>query len=173
MHNFSLDDLSKGKYAQQSTTWSCAPSSNCAAGNAVDRTSSTCMRTGFIGPTSLDKTVWWFVDLGDIYSIYSVRILFKDYGSVYGTFTLTLAKYGSLFLNSQQTICIGPVFKHLCGYIFIGSCILDWFTYFQFSTYLFCTFISTIRRFDDFFEDKLFSIRRNLICRKINVRLKK
>ena len=49
------------------------------AGNAVDRDITTCMRTEPIGPTSPDKTVWWMVDLGGMYNIYSVNILFKNY----------------------------------------------------------------------------------------------
>ena len=49
------------------------------SGNAVDRDVSTCMRTQPIGPTSPYKTVWWKVDLGGVYNIYSVNILFKSY----------------------------------------------------------------------------------------------
>nr|XP_022311632.1 receptor-type tyrosine-protein phosphatase epsilon-like [Crassostrea virginica] len=73
------DDLSKNKEATQSTT---APSPIDAyrAGNAVDRDITTCMRTDAIG-TSSDKTVWWRVDLGGVYNIYSVNILFKYYDS--------------------------------------------------------------------------------------------
>lgn len=32
------------------------------------------MRTKLIGTTSPDKTVWWKVDLGAVYNIYSVDI---------------------------------------------------------------------------------------------------
>ena len=49
------------------------------ASNAVDRDITTCMRTQSIGPTSPDKTVWWRVDLGGVYNIHSVNILFKNY----------------------------------------------------------------------------------------------
>ena len=49
------------------------------AGNAVDRNISTCMRTEAIGGNSPYKTVWWKVDLGGVYNIYSVNILFKNY----------------------------------------------------------------------------------------------
>ena len=48
------------------------------AGNAVDRDITTCMRTNPIG-LSTDKTVWWKVDLGGVYNIYSVNILFLSY----------------------------------------------------------------------------------------------
>ena len=37
------------------------------------------MRTGPIGPNSPYKTAWWKVDLGGVYNIYSVNILFKNY----------------------------------------------------------------------------------------------
>ncbi|XP_056003692.1 multiple epidermal growth factor-like domains protein 11 [Ostrea edulis] len=83
LYSYAYDDLSKDQYAVQSTTSYCVPQSNCVAGNAVDGIHSTCMRAGVIGSLSPDKTVWWSVDLGNIYSIYSVRILFKDYGSQY------------------------------------------------------------------------------------------
>lgn len=37
------------------------------------------MRTIVIGITSDDKMVWWKVDLGGVYNIYSINILFKNY----------------------------------------------------------------------------------------------
>lgn len=40
------------------------------------------MRTKDIGPFSDDKTVWWKVDLGEVYNIYSINILFKHYDSL-------------------------------------------------------------------------------------------
>lgn len=52
----------------------------CAAGNAVDGNINTCMRTEDIGTTSVyDKKTWWYVDLGGVYNVYNIRILFKDY----------------------------------------------------------------------------------------------
>ena len=74
----STDDLSKNKRATQSTT---AVSSNddFVAGNTVDRDLTTCMRTKPIGSSAVDKTVWWKVDLGGVYNIFSVNILFKYY----------------------------------------------------------------------------------------------
>ena len=68
------DDLSKNKVATQSTTY---PSSIYTADNAVDRNTMTCMKTEPIGGNSPDKTVWWRVDLGGVYNIYSVNILFN------------------------------------------------------------------------------------------------
>lgn len=46
---------------------------------AVDGNKSTCMRTLEIGLNSQFKRVWWKVDLGGVYNIYSVGILFRNY----------------------------------------------------------------------------------------------
>ncbi|XP_056003695.1 uncharacterized protein LOC130049752 [Ostrea edulis] len=83
MASVPTDDLSKGQYTEQSKTRPCVPTSDCAANNAVDRNVGSCVRTEAFGINSQDKTMWWFVNLGNIYSIYSVRILFKDYGPEY------------------------------------------------------------------------------------------
>lgn len=68
--------MSYKKYAAQSNT---AVGSAYRASNAVDRNIATCMRTDPIGINSPDKKVWWQVDLGGVYTIYSVNILFKSY----------------------------------------------------------------------------------------------
>ena len=75
------DDLSKNKVATQTTTYGALTSDayQYVAGNAVDRNITTCMRTKPIGTNSIDKTVWWRVDLGGVYNIYSVNIIFKNY----------------------------------------------------------------------------------------------
>lgn len=70
---FSKDDLSYNKVADQSNFVQYG------AGNAVDGNTATCMRSDVIGRNSQKKTVWWKVDLGKSYSIYSVNIIFKDY----------------------------------------------------------------------------------------------
>ena len=75
---FYIDDLSIGKSAFQSTTYPYY-TDVFDAKNALDRNVTTCMRTEQIGPNSLDQTVWWKVDLGGVYNIYSVNILFKNY----------------------------------------------------------------------------------------------
>lgn len=49
------------------------------AGNAVDRNKATCTKTRPIGINSPDKTVWWKVDLGGVYSIRSINMLFKNF----------------------------------------------------------------------------------------------
>ena len=72
------DDLSQDKLTTQSAT-AMSPSNAFTAGNAVDRDIKTCMRTEGIGLTSKYKSEWWKVDLGGIYNIYNVNILFKNY----------------------------------------------------------------------------------------------
>uniref|UniRef100_A0A8W8NKD6 Salivary secreted peptide n=1 Tax=Magallana gigas TaxID=29159 RepID=A0A8W8NKD6_MAGGI len=73
---FAYEDISYKKVATQSP-----PSSadNLEAKNAVDGTIATCMRTGDIGLTAKHKTVWWIVDLGRVYNVYSINIQFKNY----------------------------------------------------------------------------------------------
>ena len=83
------DDLSHNKNASQSHT---ASGTGYGAENAVDGNTATCMRTEQIGPNSPDKTVWWKVDLGGVYNIYSVNILFKNYDG-YGMFHFVWIPY--------------------------------------------------------------------------------
>lgn len=70
------DNISYKKVATQSPTYVAL---NAESSFAVDGIISTCMKTLDIGRTSLYKTVWWKVDLGEVYSIYSINILFKNY----------------------------------------------------------------------------------------------
>nr|XP_022305551.1 platelet endothelial aggregation receptor 1-like [Crassostrea virginica] len=70
------DDLSYNKDASQSHT---LPGPGYGAENAVDGNKATCMRTEPIGGNSPYKSVWWRVDLGGVYNINSVNILFKNY----------------------------------------------------------------------------------------------
>lgn len=72
----SQDDISYNKVATQSHTWVGAGYD---ASNAVDGNIATCMRTKTIGSRSDDKTLWWKVDLGGVYSIYTINIQFKSY----------------------------------------------------------------------------------------------
>lgn len=71
-----LDNLSYNKVATQSHTYLYHGYD---ASNAVDGNTATCMRTLDIGCTSPQKTVWWKVDLGGVYRINSIDILFKTY----------------------------------------------------------------------------------------------
>ena len=75
------------------------------AGNAVDGNITTCMRTDAIGRTSPDKTVWWKVDLGGVYKIYSVNIVFKNYGG-YGIFPLCFTLNTQAFEARVDLKCI-------------------------------------------------------------------
>ena len=70
--------MSRNKVSTQSTTPASIPIDAYRASKAVDRDITTCMRTNPIGLVS-DKTVWWKVDLGGVYNIYSVNILFRSY----------------------------------------------------------------------------------------------
>lgn len=55
------------------------------ASNAVDRNTATCMKSHPIGINSPEKTVWWKADLGGVYSIQSINLVFKNYNG-YGVF---------------------------------------------------------------------------------------
>ncbi|XP_061170694.1 receptor-type tyrosine-protein phosphatase epsilon-like [Saccostrea echinata] len=69
--------LSNKKPAFQKTTSTVIGSE---ADNAVDGNQSTCTMTKPIGPNTGHDRVWWYVDLGDVYSVYSINIHFKDMG---------------------------------------------------------------------------------------------
>lgn len=73
---FCTDDLSFQKVASQSSSWY---DSLYNASYAVDRNTRTWARMLEIGRNSHSKTAWWRVDLGGVYSIYSINILFKNY----------------------------------------------------------------------------------------------
>ena len=110
------DDLSKGRVATQSTSFAYSTSNIYLfnASNAVDRNITTCMRTGDIGRHSLYQTVWWRVDLGGVYSIYSVNILFKNYDS-FGIFHIF-----DKTSNKKNVYSVNMHFKKYVGY---GTCI--------------------------------------------------
>lgn len=80
----STDDLSFNALATQSPIFPSSSSSHhyYKASNAIDRNTDTCMRTDAIakGTSSPSKNTWWKVDLGAVYNIYSIDILFKYYG---------------------------------------------------------------------------------------------
>lgn len=78
MCSFFQDDLSYHKTAAQSATYN-GGETLYGADNAVDRNTQTCMRTKEIGRNSFLKTMWWTVDLGGLYSIYSINIIFRNY----------------------------------------------------------------------------------------------
>lgn len=73
---FYIDDISHNRIATQSHT-----NNNNYASRAVDGNQATCMQTYAIGVgnSNLHKSVWWKVDLGRDYSIYSINIQFRNY----------------------------------------------------------------------------------------------
>lgn len=76
--SFSIDDLSINKRATQLNT-RLQTDINTDAVSAVDGDTDTCMMTNDIGKNSPNKWVWWKVDLGGVYSIHSIDILFRNY----------------------------------------------------------------------------------------------
>lgn len=44
------------------------------------------MRTKAIGTQSPEKTVWWKVDLGGVFNIYRINVLFKKYDESVGVY---------------------------------------------------------------------------------------
>lgn len=77
------DDLSFQVLASQSPIYTSSSSHHWyEARNAIDRNTDTCMRTDGIGASAPSKHTWWKVDLGAVYSVYSISILFKDYGNL-------------------------------------------------------------------------------------------
>lgn len=88
------DDLSYNQPATQSYT-DTRVGNIYAAGNAVDRNSTTCMRTQPIGLNSPEKSVWWKVDLGGVYNIYSINVLFKNYRDRSGIYLLIFVTHVS------------------------------------------------------------------------------
>lgn len=111
------DDLSYNKFATQSHSYN---DTIYEAGNAVDRNSLTCMRTREIGTTSIHKTVWWKVDLGGMYSIYNIDVLFKNYGSWEGWGTRSLKNE-----YKMSDTCITNINMTTCCYMYVLGSILD------------------------------------------------
>lgn len=76
MDRLFTDDLSFKAVASQTPL---VIGQNYVASKAIDGNTATCMRTDSIGYNSPYKSMWWKVDLGAVYSIYSIHILFKNY----------------------------------------------------------------------------------------------
>lgn len=98
------DDLSFQKVATQSSTW---VGSRYDATFAVDGNTATCMRTLEIGLNSPSKNVWWKVDLGGLYSIYSVNLMFKNYdghGIQFYIFAEIMTHCLGFFLSTDRRI---------------------------------------------------------------------
>lgn len=64
------------------------------------------MRTDGIGRKFPQKTMWWKVDLGGMYNIYSIQIMFKNYDK-FGRliFLLTFKKvYTNVLKNNPKNV---------------------------------------------------------------------
>lgn len=72
------DDISFKAVASQSPVFP-GPTKMYEPNNAIDRNPATCMRTNEIGPETENKVTWWKVDLGGVFNIYSINILFRNY----------------------------------------------------------------------------------------------
>lgn len=100
----STDDVSSKKAATQSHTYiGNAPKYD--AYNAVDRNPATCMRTRDIGRTGIFKTLWWKVNLGGVYYIHSIDIIFKNYTG-FGMYFFYLAMQTSLLVVRSQVALV-------------------------------------------------------------------
>lgn len=88
------DEISFAKIASQSHTY---VGTHHEASNAVDGNTTTCMRTVEIGKNAPKETVWWKVDLGAVYNIYRINILFKNYEG-YGVY------FNFIFYNTVQDL---------------------------------------------------------------------
>lgn len=98
-----LDDLSYNKIATQSPIY--RRISEYEANNALDRNITTCMRTQAIGLSSTDNNMWWKVDLGGLYNVYRITIMFKSYEEQPGIYALVNV-YMYMYL-----VC-NPTFKY-------------------------------------------------------------
>lgn len=83
LYFISPDKISLNKIATQSHYPEVATGYD--ASNALDGNTATCMRTSIMGGNAPYNTVWWKVDLGGVYSIYSINVQFKNYNG-YGMY---------------------------------------------------------------------------------------
>lgn len=98
------DDISHNKIATQSHT-----NDDNDASRAVDGNTGTCMQSKPIGRSSPDTTVWWKVDLGEDYNIYSINIQFRNYDG-YGLcfYNIYILFLRFVFFNKEfktKTVC--------------------------------------------------------------------
>lgn len=91
-----LDDISYTKAATQSHT---ATGTGYDASKAVDRDTATCIRTLPIGLNTPQQTVWWKVDLGGVYNIQRINILFANYNG-----------YGVFFHTKSMQLCMAVLY---------------------------------------------------------------
>lgn len=106
--------MSYKKNATQSPLY---PGTSYDASNAVDRNVGTCMRTEGIGLKSVYHSAWWNVDLGGIYNIYSVNILFKNYEGYGIHLNILLSFYILTFLTFSIIVEIILLFSLFIIYL--------------------------------------------------------
>lgn len=97
----SIDDISYNKAATQSHTALGRTGND--ASKAVDRNTATCIRTLPIGLNNPETTVWWKVDLGGVYNIQSINIVFANYNG-----------YGVYFRIKSMQLCIAVLYIIQC-----------------------------------------------------------
>lgn len=102
-----IDDISDNKIATQSHNYYIYDASR-----AVDGNTGTCMKTEPIGVgTGFSyRAVWWKVELGAVYRIYSINIQFKNYDGYglyfYTTYIITWYNVAYAFnWNTIQNVC--------------------------------------------------------------------
>ncbi|XP_062573667.1 multiple epidermal growth factor-like domains protein 11 isoform X5 [Saccostrea cucullata] len=82
-HTSGYDHLSFNKTTEHSQNYNnCYLAKYCDiyhSRNAVDRNNDTCTRTRPIEPSNWSNQTWWYVDLGGIYNVYKVNIIFRLY----------------------------------------------------------------------------------------------
>lgn len=124
------DIISHNKVATQSSTY-VIPGMRFDANTAVDGNLATCMRTRPIGTNAPDSIMWWKVDLGRVYNIYSINIMFKSYDGYesrqlgrFAGFSLYISNIDVLSIDAIQgsTLCYkdGPQLPSL---YFTTTCI--------------------------------------------------
>lgn len=92
------ENLSENKQTDQYRKIDTSICQLCASGGAVDGNTGTCMRTEDIGTTSNTDKTWWYVDMGGVYNVHNIRILFKDYSGY--------SKYACPFIKSVNFISL-------------------------------------------------------------------
>lgn len=73
-----------------------------------------------IGHTSPDKTVWWRVDLGRVYNIYSINVFFRSrdgYGTCIYFCTLRMIRTTLVSTRSQENAFLSLNSIRFCGKI--------------------------------------------------------
>lgn len=84
------------------------------------------MRTMVIGLNTIEKTLWWKVDLGGVFNIYGVNIQYKNYEG-YGVYIITdrcnyLTQYHT-YSTASNLFFLVTIFFHFT------VCLIQYFIY--------------------------------------------